>query len=262
MSINKQRLDLALSTIQMDEIGFFSSSKYVDLICDIHLNAIINEKLNPLRPLFSFIDQDVRNLQNIILRLDWQKSLYVKKEIDETLWMNFSACDIDYFHVEFRSFFDYLAKAVRLISDHPEQIPQKSFNRLKNWIEKNESKIETDLADIILSCEWFNDLKEVRECLVHNGGFTLVFLTPDRITFQVIKGWKNEVLIPEIMYNENVVDFELYAGLYFGYLIAYLEEVSEIFDKRLDLKKMGMDGKKYHPGLEVIQKWIEKTSKL
>jgi len=262
MSINKERLNVALSTIQKDEIGFFSSGKYVDLISDIHVNASSNEKLYPLRRVFSFIDQDVRNIKNIILRLDWQKSLYDNKEIDEILWMNFSACDIDYFHVEFRSFFDYLAKGVRLISDYPEQIPQKSFNKFRNWIIKNESKIETDLAKIILSCEWFNDLKEVRESLVHNGGFTQVFLVPDRITFQVIEEWNNEILIPEIMHNKNIVDFELYAGLYFGYLIAYLEEISGIFDKRLDLEKLGSDGKSYHPGLEVIKNWIEKTSKL
>lgn len=264
MSINKQRLDLALSTIQMDEEGYFSSGKYVDLIGNIHVNAALRPELGQLSRCFSIIQQDIKNIKNIILRLDWQMSLLKRNELDEVLWMDFTACDIDHFHVEIRSFFDSLAKAISLVSNHPDQVPNRSFRKLKDWVEKNENEntIGMDLAAIIRSCEWFDDFKKIRELLIHHGGYTIVFLVPDRITFQVHKGWKNEVLIPEIMYNKNIVDFELYAGLYTGYLMAYLEEISEIFNKRLNLQELGSNSKSYHPGLIVIQNWIGKVNSL
>ena len=264
MSINKQRLNLALSTIQTDTRGYFSSGKYVDLMIDLHVNAGQRAELIELHRCFSIIQQDFEGINTIILRLDWQLALFSKNEIDKISFMKFTACDIDHFHIKIRSFFDSLTKAIYLISDHQNQVPKKSFHGLKKWVEKNDSekKIGKDLATIIRSCEWFDYLKKIRELLIHNGGYTLVFLDPNRITFQIYKEWNNKVLIPEVMYNENVVDFELYAGLFIGYLIAYLEEISIIFDKRLNLQKHGVNGKSYHSGLRVIQNWIERANTL
>lgn len=264
MSINKQRLNLALSTIHVDGEDYFSSGKYVDLICNMHVNAALMPEMSKLSRCFNIIQQDIKNIGTIILRLDWQMRLRKGTELEEVLWMDFTACDIDHFHVEIRSFFDSLAKAISLVSDNPDQVPNRSFRQLKDWVEKNENEniIGMDLAAIIRSCEWFDDLKKVRESLIHYGGSTTVFLVPDKITFQVYTGWKNEILIPEIMHNKNIVDFELYAGLYTGYLMAYLEEISEIFDKRLNLQERLSGSKGYHKGLVVMQNWIEKANSL
>ena len=95
---------------------------------------------------------------------------------------------------------------------------------------------------------------------IHRGGFTLVFLEKNRILFQVYEaGYKGKILIPEIMFNENVADFELYAGLYFGNLIAYLEEVSETIDKHLTLKKFPKSNpRKIYEEIPAIYNWVEK----
>lgn len=186
--------------------------------------------------------------------------MWTQSQLEETLWIQFGACNIDLFHVEFRSVSDYLAKVIDAVSDSPGQVPH-SFEKLKNWVIKthNTQRLGKDLAKVVLSCEWFDDLRMVRDSIVHKGGFTLVFPVRDRILFQVHEGRHRKVLIPEIMFNENVADFELYAGLYFGYLVAYLEKVSELIDKRLDLKKIGSDAKSYHSGLRVIHDWIRRV---
>ena len=81
--------------------------------------------------------------------------------------------------------------------------------------------------------------------------------------FQVSgEGYSNIVNIPEVMYNENVADFELYAGMYYGYLIAFLESFSEVMKNRLPEGKMHFGsgnpridyGKKIPP----VYLWIEK----
>lgn len=115
-----------------------------------------------------------------------------------------------------------------------------------------------DSTQVMPFCEWFDDLREVRNSIVHRGGFTLVFLEKGKILFQVYE--KNgKVLIPEIMFNKNVADFELYAGLYIGYLMTYLEDVSALIHKRLNLKKIGSNAKSYHSGLRVVRNWIQQV---
>lgn len=60
------------------------------------------------------------------------------------------------------------------------------------------------------------------------------------------------------MYNENVVDFELYAGLYIGYILIYLEEFSELINKHLNLNRFDSKAKSYHTGFRITCEWIAK----
>jgi hypothetical protein len=199
------------------------------------------------------------------LRLEWQKDLVSADNLDQILWSHFAACDIDTFHVRFRSLFDYLAGVIDLVSDKSGQIP-KSFEALQNWIDKSPNNVQRmgrDLAELISSCEWFSAMREIRNLIVHRGGHTLIFPMKNRILFQVHERWNRTILVPEIMFNENVADFELYAGLLMGYLIAYLEDVSIVVHKRLGLqRRTDSDGRLYHSGLQVIHRWIEKVGKV
>lgn len=259
MAIDRGKLRATLSVIHKDERDHFSSGRFVDLLTIIHIKSIQDVKFRKLNRYLKFLQQHIWNLETIVLKLAWQRDLWSKGRLDEINWMMFAKCDINYFHVEFRSLFDHLPKIMSIVSDSPGQIKSRSFQKLRNWLaksDKNVRKLGKDLAQLVLSCEWFDDLKAIRESLIHRGGFTLVFLEKDRILFQVHEGISRKVLIPEVMFNKNVVDFELYAGLYLGYLIAYLEEVSEIILNRLNLKSMG-NPRSYHSGLRVVSDWIK-----
>lgn len=264
MVINKQQLDIALSTIHDDDRGFFSSGHFIDLEADLHTNVNNRRDLQALTKCASFIGYDLWGIETIALRLDWQKTLFSKHELDKELWMMFAACDVDLFHVTIRSIFDYVAKIAACLSAKQGQTPD-SFEKLRNWLMKSDSnvqKIGEDLAVSIISCEWFSGLKEVRDSIIHRGGNTLVFPMKDQICFQVHEGLTRKILIPAVMSNKNVVNFELYAGLLTAYLIAFLEEVSEIVYRRINLKKIGWDAKSYHSGLGIIRNWIERIVSL
>ena len=195
----------------------------------------------------------------IALRLVWLKDLWIQKRLDDVVWMQFVPCDIDLFHVEFRAVFDYLAKIIHIVSNLPRQVPS-NFTILKEWVAKSDRNAKRlgDLAEVLLSCDWFDDLKEIRNSIIHKGWFTLAFLERSKILFQVY-GMKKEVLTSEIVFKDNVVDFELYAGLYIGYLIAYLEKVSEMIFKHQNLEKIDCNAKSYHQGLRVVRGWIERV---
>jgi len=263
MTIDRQRLETALSTIHTDKDGYFRSGRFVDLDANVDVKSVLdtsNELFRKLHRYLRLIVRGIWTLETIALRLAWQKDLWAQNQLGDSAWMDFAKCDVDLFHVEYRSIFDYLSKTIRTVSNSPAEISDKSFATLRRWLSRsreNAEKLGGDLARLVLSCEWFDDIKEIRESIVHRGGFSIVFLERGRILFQVFEGMNRKILIPEIMFNENVVDFELYAGLYMGYLLAYLEEASDLILNRLGLDPIGnLNAKSYHSGLRVIREWI------
>jgi len=158
-----------------------------------------------------------------------------------------------------------LSKQFSWVSNQPKQVPDEGFNKLKNWLQKsgeNPKRLGIDQAELVLSADWFDDLKNVRDANIHQGGMTIVFLEKERILFQTVKGFEKLVAIPELMYNENVVDFQLYAGMYFGYLIAFLEDFANVLEKLLPNSKyslsLGNPRKLFGQHPPIIYSWTER----
>lgn len=76
----------------------------------VHLNVAMGAKLHRLNNYLKFIQQDIWNIETIALRLEWQKDLWNRKQLNDALWMQFAAVDIDIFHVEIRSILTILLK--------------------------------------------------------------------------------------------------------------------------------------------------------
>jgi hypothetical protein len=264
MPIRKDQLKTVLSTIQKVNGSYTIQNDFVRLSMNISLNKKLGVELPSIGNFLDYIHQDIRNIETISTRLAWQRDLWCKEQLDVGKWMSYAACDIDLFHIEVRSVFDYLAKVIKRVSDQPEQVPDEGFNVLKTWLAKsddNTKRLGKDLAELVFSVDWFDDLKNVRDVNVHQGGMTLVFLEKNRILFQILKGYEYLVSVPEIMYNENVADFELYAGMYFGYLIAFLEQTSRSIEKRLPPRKSAFGTGNptiLYRELPAIYTWIER----
>lgn len=218
-----------------------------------------------------YIQHDCWNILTLIYRINWQHRLLRQNKLDEASWREFAALDVDLFHIEIRSIFDYIAKSIKVVSEKPQQVRGESFEELYNWLNKkpeaNIPKLGKDLASLVQSCQWFKTLRAVRDSTVHFGGFTFVLFREGRILFQVhqahpTKGLDRKIAIPEVMLSKYHADFELYAGLYLGYLIAYLENFSESIEHRLSLHKIESTPRSYHGGLTVASKWIKKALSL
>jgi hypothetical protein len=90
------------------------------------------------------------------------------------------------------------------------------------------------LANLIRqSRDWYDDLLDVRDDIVHEHVKSSGFMA-DRILFQINKWDKEEkrfvnlINIPEMMVNENLVDFELYAAVHVAYTFWLLEEFARL----------------------------------
>lgn len=254
--INTKRLTLALATIRGDDSGqLYSSGRFVDLVgLPLSMNSGSLVNFEKLTSYLHYIHQDIWNLQTIALRMNWQQHMLSEDRIEVIRASTFTACDIDLFHVQYRSLFDQVAKLIGVLSGKSGQLPE-SFNKLRNWMQGNSDRVDPEVRQLILTCDWFDLIKETRDSIVHHSGQTMVFPSEGRILFQVHAGYKNKVMIPEIMFNDNVVDFEMYAGMVLGYLISYLEEICHLIESRFKPEKIE-GGRSYHGGLAVVKNWI------
>jgi len=180
--------------------------------------------------------------------------------------MYFTATDIDHFHVELRSIFDYLVQFMGYICDKRGQTPN-SFHELRNWLEKsegNKKRFGKDLTKITIECDWFKEIRSIRDTNIHEGGWSLVFPEENRILFQTSKHlYFPKVKCQAIMFNKEVADFELYAGRYLTLMLCFLEHLAKITCRRLgiDIDSYGLRSKSYHPGYAIIKAWIGKLAK-
>jgi hypothetical protein len=268
--INKELLKSTLSLITKDEeFGYKFSSKLFAIPLKIKFGRAKSiEKIPSISSFLQFIQKDYFDIITTTNRLSWQKQMAINKELPMGAWMSFAQLDVELFFMKIRSIFDYVAIILCRISDC-KKVPKtrrKSFNKLRNWLtdpnegKKNAKNWDTDLARLVISADWFDLIKSVRDSIFHEGGYTLVFHDTDRILFQVHSGYKNKISIPEVMYNENVVDFELFAGVYFGYLIAFLEDFAINVEKKLpdDVRKIKHSPFTPYKKLPPIFEWVTK----
>lgn len=220
MKIKPDRLEKALQTLYQEGDKYIIKGKYIDFSTNVRLNYLTRVETPDILGFISFIMYDINDLHNILDRMQWQLELYKNDQMNISGWMGFTKLDIELFHIKINSILDYLGKILKRVSEYPDEVPDKSFSDLKKWLDKKEvniKKLGEDLSDLFNLCEWFPDIKDIRDWDIHKGGEAVVFLDKERIVFQIYRRrYEKSIEIPEIMYNENIAYFDLYAGLYIG----------------------------------------------
>jgi hypothetical protein len=239
---------------------------------DLHFRMVLDEQRDGKQPdsrqkevlrCLRFVAHDVWNIETLLDRINWQCELWSANQMTDGRWNVYITADIDLFHVEFRSLFDYLARLIRALANKPGQVPEEaSFEKLTNWVVKPENtaqqRLGEELVKVVTAADWFPLIRQVRNDLVHRGAETLVFYDKPRVLFQTYTGGREKIIdIPELMHNPNVVDFERYAAVFYGYLIDYLEEVASVVYLRLGLKRREGGSRHHNPGIATAKRWME-----
>jgi hypothetical protein len=258
MPIKQDEIRLALSLITTkDENISEQRGNFVNLSSKLHLDSVTSKKYLDVYSAFKLIHQDLWKMEAAVVKITQENEEYRTGEISVGAWLEFAPIYVDYFNTVLRTCFDHVALAVRkLPSSHTSPI---SFNNLQKWVAnpENMSRINPAISTLVSSCKWFSDVKDTRDLIIHEDGSTLVFIedSSDKILFQTYGGWKEQITIPELMYNSNVVIFNYYAGLYLCYLLSFLEKLSKEIDSILNLPKYSGDSWSQHSGLFLIEKW-------
>ena len=261
VSLDHCLLKRALATISTDGTSWWWSGAFVDLLAETSILAK-SEKMHTA--LYGSLDsayQDISNMLVLVQRLEWQRGLYLAGQLDDGYWYHYSVCDIDLFHVQFRSLFDHIATAINHGAVKPCQNGE-SFSALYTDVtgphsERHRGSLGDELADIVGRCDWFTLLRSYRDCSIHYGGTVSVY-QPDRgILFQIQdKKHRNLITDDIVMFNDNVARFDCYVAWHVGYLLGLLEDVAQAMFRNTGIKNI-VKSKSSMPALGMVKEWIE-----
>jgi hypothetical protein len=200
-------------------------------------------------------------VKTIILKVAWLADQRDNGGLDAITWLYFCGSDVLAFHVVMKLLLDEVGSMARRLAVRPDVVPDASFGDIVKWIDRRPQNVErlgAPLADAIRSCWWFDELRSVREDLVHRSAETIAFPENGRILFQVHVGDSRRILIPEVMFNDNVADFAAYAALTMARLAAFLDVVAEAAFATVSELDPSRDGevKSGHPGLRILRTWL------
>lgn len=264
MSLEKDRITTALAVISKDRGGRIArSGNFMELFTALREAKYRGEPLAAQYKAMENIGSCIWDLETVALKLAFLKSEWEKGNLNDTAWAYFAQGEIEFFLIAMRSAFDFISSLLLLASEAPGQMKQRSFQKLRNWILDvgNIKRAGADVTAILNKCDWFEQLRALRDAIVHNGAETIIFTAEKgRILFLIVQGSRpyDFTSVPCIMYNENVADFEMFAAMYYGYFIALLEEVSMLVLKKTGLKYHGRDPSASHPGIQILQDLMEK----
>lgn len=190
--------------------------------------------------------------------------MVLQHNLDKFHAMEYGSVIADAFITRYRSSYDSIGWAFKELANQPGSISPK-FKELRDAYKEDEDEfvknLGEDLANLIKFCDWFDQIKDVRDAIIHYDFNTSGFMA-SRILFQVSKwskngGFVNKINLQGAMINENLVDFELYAGVHMGYSLWFLEELARIGYHTLKIERFpDIEPKKYHDGFEPLNGWI------
>jgi hypothetical protein len=261
MSIDKKKLEKAISLFHESNGSLAISSTFMHFYGTIHINSVNNSSLMPILSNLSHIIEDLWHLETLLYRLDRQRISYSKHELDMLLWIEYATCDVDLFFVTIRSIFDYLAQVSKHLAVKPKQTRSSSFSKLRNFVSSpsGSNRVGEKLSRVIISCDWFSDLCDLRDSIVHRGAHTFIFPDTRNIMFQIDEGLRNQIVIPEIMENDNIVIFELYAGMIMGYLLSFFEDYCTVASNILGFTQLRDSAENIHFAHPLLKRWIEQA---
>jgi hypothetical protein len=193
---------------------------------------------------------------------NWQKEMVRERHLDAYHNMLYGTALADAFITKYRSSYDTIAKALIEIRTDPGHPPEAKFTKLRKKCKEDKyvKILGEDLAHLIQLCDWYDPMLDVRDDIVHHNLKSSGFMA-DRILFQVTKGYEKQINIPEVMINENLVDFELYAAVHIAYTLWLLEEFASLGYNILPVKKFpsSEEAKSGYTGLDILKDSIERV---
>jgi hypothetical protein len=264
--INRKELIRALTTFHTDKDGaLYSTGEFLEASISLRIQepSSDSQQVAGIRRRFSATTWDFWYISTVLHRMTFVKGLRKNDQLSLVPSFFYLQCDVDSFLVKYRSIFDHFAQIIRLLSDSSGQWPgnneQISFRELRHWAERNPQRIAPKLKKLTKKPQHFDQIRILRDSLVHSDGQTMASIVENRIVFQIHKNGFHKVLLnmPEVMYNENTVDFEIYASVLIAALINFREDLGRVVKSVLNLDDKTSKPQEKHLGMEIMKDWME-----
>jgi hypothetical protein len=203
MPIYRDRLKIALSLLKRDlkqggDEWWYTTGTFVKFSSDVDQSSYrkrvrdeaLKRNCSVMHGHLRRIKDDLEILLSMLDQANWQKKMVIEGHLDTYHNMLYSGVLADAFLVRYRSTYDTITKAFKVIMRDPGHAPKLSFSKFREICEKDEyvKIFGKSLARLIQSCEWFDQITDVRNGIVHYNFKTSGFMA-DRILFQVTKSY-------------------------------------------------------------------------
>lgn len=201
------------------------------------------------------------DLRTCAMKLQWMRDRREEGELDQILWMYFASSDVLAFLASSRSLFDDLARAFRTAAPRPAGIPRFSFNKLRSWALKNNedgsAQLGATVHQLVVGCDWFDEIRLRRGALVHGDAQTIVFPTGDGVPIQVYDRARDLISEPELMATANVARFDRFAAAVTARLHVLVNASAQALSQQLAFEGNAGFGRSVHGGLSVLANWTD-----
>lgn len=259
LTLDPEKLQRALTLLHNDSAGAHLSGAFLQLHADAFVASVEQRSHSDLARYLGKVVSSIWDLGVVLYRFQRDLASVTSGDLPEVIWHQFAAADVDQFHVQLRSLFDYLARAMGSWAPRPGQSP-KSFEELRNWLQRsngNVARLGPETSALVQECDWFEDARRVRDSIVHQGAVTVVIRTPSGPAFQVHSRGGALLSIPALMASESFVRFDYYSAVLLGNVLAYLEDATSVARRHLDLPSYGSNARLMGLGFDLLRQWLE-----
>lgn len=224
------------------------------------------------------IVDDLRNLLLTVLRFQTVRDSNIEQNLSE----RFCALDVQLFVSNMRSIFDYLVAAMVLVVELPSsknknwRRVRQNFGELQKWMAHADSeKFRADawcqkFAELLRECDWYNELNDLRNGLIHDGFETSVLfpLRGNAILFQIFDS-SGDAQITRDQWPDEVfgsadfvrfLDFKFFAAVTFARMVRFLDSFGffymELVRRKTNISGF-MLGKVVLPETDYLKDWAK-----
>ncbi len=179
---------------------------------------------------------DVQRLCVIIQHERWlTKELRMRGILFADDWQQFVKNDIHNFYTEIRSILDHVAMVLALRNRDAMPV---SFEKLRERLQITEirSMLENDLITLIEGCDWFSEIRDIRNQIIHHGFDSKVALEEDTNStyFKLERPLSPRTIRLPMRFEriDGYVNFEHYSGYYCGLLLTFLNGIAKSLQAR------------------------------
>ena len=206
-----------------------------------------------LRGHAQIVDERVGELVTVGHKLQWQLTQHIEQRLPWDVYVHYASLDVVVFFMLLRSALDHSAGIIQHVVTAPKGQRKRfsSFHELHGFAGTSRGRqyLGDVVSDLVVSCDWFEDVRGWRDAIVHEGSHLLVTNDGPRPVFLIAHGTTFEMNIPEVMCSTNVVDYWHFAGLYLAYLICFLDDLALLVRGMLPTVTFGANPSMQHPGL-------------
>ncbi len=222
-----EALEHALALSSTDENGLLWRSAFFDL--STHASVLLGPGGLPKRRAISDALHDLWQLSAIASRLAWSRRMERAEQLAPGIGRSYFELDIDLFHIRLRTMMDHVAKLISLCVEKPGQTPS-TFAKLRTYAAKHADRLPQGIAAELLAADWFDEIRAMRDALVHEGGRSMAFYPDDvhHLLYQVHRSSSDSMISRPSLVVGNLAKFDYFVAWSVSHAMRFMDRVGAL----------------------------------